>query len=550
MQLQCVLTPSTVRLFPASPPPVNKLTAIDAALNERFSFQLALRADAMARVTVSATAPEGWDVRIRRVGFVPVPHQNTKMPEDPLDTDGLGKIPGYVPDPLFDEASALLPARETNAFWLTVTPAPGAKPGRYVVGVSASPSDGNGGLCGKAVLRKLSIRLHHVTILSRKGFRVTHWFHADALIDWYGTKLFDSRFWKIAGAFLRDVAEHGQDTVYVPVFTPPLDGVKRPTQLLRVLRTHGGRYSFDWRDVRHYVRLARQSGLTHFEWSHLFTQWGAHNAIRVYEGQGAGKKLLWPADAPATSAVYRDFLSQYLPELRRFLAAEGILDVSFFHVSDEPDGEEALANYRAARAILAKYAPWMAGKCIDAVSQVAYGKEPGLIDVPVPSISTALDFLDAGIASWCYYCGSPRGTYLNHLMDTPLAKVAMHGFLFYRWPFRGFLNWGLNYWYVSQTSTLLDPFTSSDANAWPNWTYGGPFWVYPGKEGPVDSIRWEVFAEAMQDYALLQTVGIPADDPLFAPIKSFADFPKDAAWRIAAKARLYRLADIRAKKKP
>ena len=50
--------------------------------------------------------------------------------------------------------------------------------------------------------------------------------------------------------------------------------------------------------------------------------------------------------------------------------------------------------------------------------------------------------------------------------------------------------------------------------------------IYPGKDGPIDSIRWEVFAESLQDYAILQTAGIKPDDPLLAPLKSYADFPK------------------------
>jgi hypothetical protein len=54
--------------------------------------------------------------------------------------------------------------------------------------------------------------------------------------------------------------------------------------------------------------------------------------------------------------------------------------------------------------------------------------------------------------------------------------------------------------------------------------------VYPGPDGPLDSIRWEVFAESLQDYALLQTAGVDRDDPLFAAINGYGDFPRDPAW--------------------
>jgi hypothetical protein len=125
-------------------------------------------------------------------------------------------------------------------------------------------------------------------------------------------------------------------------------------------------------------------------------------------------------------------------------------------------------------------------------------------------------------------------------MDTPLAKIAMHGFLLYRWPFKGFLHWGYNYWYESQTRNLIDPYTVQDGKAWyKGWAYGDPFVVYPGTEGPVDSVRWEVLAESMNDYRLLQTCGTARNDHLLAHIRSFSSFPKTEQWRRNARRALF-----------
>jgi hypothetical protein len=533
MSLTCILTPSTVRHYPRQPLPSAALRAIAAARNERFSLQLALRADAAQKIRVAAEGPDGWSVRVRRVGLVPMAHHNTPVMADPRDMEGLGEIPGFVPDPLLDEQEMLLPQGELHAFWISVEPGPGAPAGRYTLAVTVTPLEGP----GRPLTRKVAIRLHDVVLPPRRDFQVTHWFYNDQIIDWYRTRLFDDRYWEIVARYMRNAAEHGQNVLYVPVFTPPLDGVKSPSQLLRVNRTGRNRYRFDWRDVRRYIRLAREQGITHFEWCHPFTQWGVRHAIRIYEGQGADEKLLWPADTGATSPTYRRFLEQYLPSLKRFLDAEGIRDVSFFHVSDEPHGEEMLANYQAARALLRELAPWMS--CMDAISQIEYARVPGMIDRPIPSIRVATDFIAEQIPCWCYYCCGPREKYLNHLFDTPLAKIAMHGLLFYRWPFEGFLHWGLNYWCESQKRNLIDPFATADGKRWPGWAYGDPFLVYPGPDGPIDSTRWEIFAESLQDYALLQAAGIARDDPLLADLRSFADFPKEAAWRLAAKSRLY-----------
>lgn len=540
MKLDCILTPSTIRHYPNSALPAKKLASVDAALNERFSFQVALRADFAQNVKVTLSGPEGWELRVRRVGYVPVPHHNTPVLPDPLETEGLGHIPGFSPDPLFDEETFALPQDETHAFWMTVRPAAKAEPGKYKLSVTVTAFDKDGKEVVKPVVCPLAVTLHNVVIKPRKGFDVTHWFYNDCLITWYKTALFDEKYWEILPAYIKDIVDHGQNVLYVPLFTPPLDSDKHPSQLLKVTVKGKDKYAFDWSDVRRYIRLAKKCGITTFEWCHFFGQWGCKRALRIYEGQGETEKLLWPAETPATADAYRLFLEQLLPELEAFLREEKILKKSLFHISDEPHGDEAKANYLLAKGMIAKIAPWM--RCIDAVSQIEFGRER-VIDVPVPSISTALQFHAEGIESWCYYCCGPRGEFLNHLMDTPLAKIAMHGFLFYRWPFKGFLHWGLNYWNLCQQRNLTDPFTVSDAKAWPGWAYGDTFYIYPGEKGPVDSIRWEIFAEALQDYALLQTLGVEADGKLLAPVKSFSDFPKDAAWRVAAKKKLYRLAD-------
>ncbi len=531
---------STRRLYPETRPPRKAVErTLDVAQNERFSFQVAVRHAGADPVQVHAEiqAPYGWAIRVRTVGYVPVRHLNLPIPPSQRDCEGMGHVPGYVPDPLFHEQSLLLPPRETHAFWVTGQPGGEVKPGTYELTVTVRSAR------GEPRTHRIPVRVHTLVLKPRSAFSVTHWFYADALIDWYRTDLFDHRFWRFLVAYVRNMVEHEQDTLLVPVFTPPLDGVKRPTQLLRVTRTGKDRYRFDWQDVRRYIRTARRCGIRNFEWCPFFTQWGAQYAIRIYEGQGRAERLLWPPETSATSPTYRRFLAQFLPALHDFLCAEKILRVSFFHVSDEPHGETHRINYKKARGMLAELAPWM--KVMDALSEIGYGRE-ALTDMPIAIIHKALDFARERIPSWCYYCCEPRGPFLNRLLDTPLAKIAMHGFLFYRWPFRGFLNWGYNYWYRSQTRQLIDPFTVQDGAVWPKWPYGDPFVVYPGPEGPLDSIRWEVLAEGLQDYRLLQTSGIPRNGLLLRAIQSFADFPKTEQWRQQARAAIFRFVEKQA----
>ncbi len=522
-RIVCWLQSSLQRIFPSTPAPVPQATpAIDliAARNERVSFQACVQNlgfDA-AEVKVSVLDSPGLDITVRRVGYVPMAHHNTGTPAEELD--GRGCIPGMVPDPLLPGNVTVLGPVESQSFWVTVNITAETEPGIYELAVRFEQQS--------ITIAQLTVPLavRSPVVQERRDFPVTHWFYADALCDWYNVEPFDKKFWALAEPYLANLGSHGIDCRYVPIFTPPTDGVKRPTQLLKISEPMRGQYWFDFSEVRHWTRLAQQHGARTFEWTHLFTQWGARYAIRVYRNTRNADSLLWPPETEATSRVYRNFLEQFLPAFHTFLQLEGLEDKSIYHVSDEP-GEQHLPGYRAARAMLQDLAPWM--KVADALSDVEFGRE-GLTDIPIPSISTAHAYAEANLPAWVYFCCGPRGQFLNRLMDTPLAKIRLSGWLFYRLHARGFLHWGYNYWYKSQTQELIDPFTEQSGMAWPGWAYGDPFVVYPGDDGPLDSIRWEVFAESLRDYALLQTLGISPDDASLDELKGYDEFPKGEQW--------------------
>jgi hypothetical protein len=192
--------------------------------------------------------------------------------------------------------------------------------------------------------------------------------------------------------------------------------------------------------------------------------------------------------------------------------------------------------------MLREIAPWM--KVMDALSDIAFARE-GLTDIPIPLITVAPEFVREGYPAWCYYWGGPRGRYTQRLLDTPLIKTRMLGWLCYRNRSRGFLQWAYNYWYKSQTRELIDPYQVTDGLRWPDWSYGDAFMVYPGQEGPVDSLRWEVFAESLQDYALLQSAGVDPDDTMLAEIEDYAEFPREETWLGERRKRSLQLLDRR-----
>ena len=543
-KIVCWLESSLKRVYPQSPIGQARAMTLLSPRNARVSFQACLRNQSTCAITVdcSVTAPEDLKVSIRRVGYVPMWNHTADVPM--TEQDGVGFTPGLVPDPLYPEHSVTSGPWGNQSFWITVSVPQSVSPGARTLTVHLTPAGAKEGVEAKM---DVNIDVRPLTIKPRRDFPVTHWWNADCIYDWYKVKPFGDEWFKLTENYMTDMVAHGSDVIFVPVFHHRREVVERPSQLLIVTSPKPGKYKFDWTRVRRFVAMARRSGFTRFEWPHLWhmkiTPEGAITAAaepqRVYL-DGSGKpKLMVPAYYPATGEDYVRFLKQFLPEFHKFLIDQKLLEVSYFHVSDEPGGSaDDLARYKAVRNMLHDLAPWTDGKVIDAMSDVNYGKMH-LIDGPVPNVQAAKAYIDAGIPHWVYYCCGPRGEYLNRFFDTPLAKIRMSGWLFYHLKALGFLHWGYNFWYVMDLGfnpvpqKLVDPFTDGAAGTTSGGAgepYGDSFVVYPGENGPIDSIRWEVFAESLQDYAMLQSAGVKPDDPMLAELKDYADFPKSQRW--------------------
>jgi hypothetical protein len=512
---------SLERIFPDAAPGSGELSLL-AARNATVAFQCGIRNDQPLMLDVECQVLGADDLRpqVRLVGLVRVDHLTPHTPLEELD--GVGRIPGLVPDPLWPRTKASLGPCESRSFWITLHVPADAKPGPRDFQVRISTDAGK-----THVELPVHLEISRLVVQPRRDFPVIHWWRGEATWDYYKTGMFDDRWWKLTRLQLEDMLAHGSDVVYVPIFFDRRETFKRPCQLLIVNEPRPGVYEFDWSRVKKFVDMCKEIGFKRFEWSHLWIYWGVENPVRVYRKVGENYVMLWPPEISGFSETFLTFLKQFLPAFHGFLKQEGVLESSYFHLSDEPGSGQHIKNYRRARQLLRELAPWM--KVMDALSDVEYGKQ-GLTDTPIPLVSAAQAYIDAGIPHWVYYCCVPQGPWLNRFMDTPLAKIRMSGWLFYHLGAGGFLHWGFNYWHKMEREEVGDPFNDASNASWPGIPYGDPFMIYPGPDGPLDSIRWEVFAESLQDYAILQSAGIKRDDPMLADLKSYAVFPKDPEW--------------------
>ncbi|ANH81845.1 hypothetical protein A8C56_13435 [Niabella ginsenosidivorans] len=517
------LVSSLQRVFPQSPVKTTPELEILAARSGRVSFQVAFHSNMKDQTHISCNVENAAEVnpQVRLVGLVPMPHFNTDVSKEELD--GTGYLPGWLPDPLYPVNKTEANPFESRSFWITLHIPATLAPGIHRYPVRLTWQEGRE---EKSSTLYVNVRVGSLVIQPRKDFHVTHWWRGEAISLQYKTKLFDEKWWQLTRACMKNLIEHGNDVAFIQNFFELRAVFQQPCQMLIVKEPSPGRYEFDWSLVKRFVAMCRELGYKKFEWAHLWLYWGVQNAMHIYKKEGDAYRLLWDENLPATSGIYINFLKQYLPSLHDFLLKENMLNDSYFHLSDEPWSEH-IDNYKKARDILRRLAPWM--KVMDALSDVRYGREH-LTDIPVPIISSDEAYRKENIPHWVYFCTGPRNKWLNRLYDTPLAKIRMSGWLFYRLKAQGFLHWGYNFWYKLDREEAGDPFTEGAAYAYPGIAAGDPFAVYPGPDGPYDSIRWEVFSESLQDYAILQTAGVQPDDVLLSALHSYEDFPKSEQW--------------------
>jgi hypothetical protein len=451
--------------------------------------------------------------------------------------------PGLYPDLLLPVDGPISPSKQWQSVWITVNAEKQAVPsGQYSIKLSFKEQDSGEVLASETFdLTVIDEKLPEQSLIH------TMWFHTDCLATWYEDEVFSDAHWDRIQQYVKTAVDHGINMILTPIFTPPLDtqvGGERPTvQLVDVVKT-GDKYQFGFDKLKRWVELCRANGVKYFEFAHLFTQWGAKHAPKIMAVENGEEKRIFGWETDATGPEYENFLDQFLPELVSFVRENGLENCSYFHVSDEPR-EEHLEFYENASRILNKHLKDF--PIIDALSSYAF-YEKGLVKKPIPASNHIEPFLDNNVPDlWTYYCCSQYKKVANRFFAFPSARSRILGIQLYKYKIQGFLQWGYNFWYSQYSVRPIDPFKVTDAGkAFPS---GDPFIVYPGEDGPLESIRSEVFYDALQDLRALilleEKIGREEvirllEEGLESPI-TFSEYPRDDQWLLQKREQINKL---------
>lgn len=464
--------------------------------NERYNFQLAIYSDYERLAPRSTVTVEGIDpaaVSVREVVEIPAGVASYPDADDYVINPGIGS--GLYPDLLrpLENGNLMIRPKSHVTLWITVHSPEGLTPGKYDVKITVKNEWENEEFSTVYALEVLPARLGETDLI------YTNWFHYDSIVDYYRVESFGEEFYKILGSFLDSAVTHGMNMLYVPLFTPPLDteiGGERTTVQLVGIERRNGKYSFDFEKLSKFIDFAAARNVKYYEMTHLTTQWGAKACPKIMATTENGYERIFGWDTRSLSEEYKTFLSQFLPALDEFLKSKGVAERTYFHISDEPNEEQRPYYnevYDFIRPLIADY------KVMDASSDLE-----SKVDCPVISTTHATPIMPE--KNWAYYCCTAYKEYLsNRFFNMPSERNRVLGWQLYLSGVKGFLHWGFNFYSSQYSIRKINPFLETDAGgAFPS---GDSFVVYPGSDGTAwDSLRLEVFYEALGDLAALKTL--------------------------------------------
>lgn len=284
--------------------------------------------------------------------------------------------------------------------------------------------------------------------------------------------------------------------------------------LFQVYRQQDGTFSIDWTEFDRFAEyiLARGANVLHLAPTQWFAYWfsdklkGAYNT-ETFTDRATGKVEQFAY--PYLSDEHKKMLQWYLREACDHFEKKGWLKYAYLQPFDEVgESPEVLQILRT---------------CEDADPRVKI-----LMDVLRPGDSKAMtDMIDIwcplspnlpgggfdrvrkeGDEVWWYVCIGPKKPFANLFTNWSMVEHRQLFWQSWKYQAQGLLYWGINFWNWWGTEKPYDKETAWPAGKWSSSTtssdtVGDGYFIYPGPDGPLPSLRLQAILDGIEDYEYL-----------------------------------------------
>jgi sialidase-1 len=399
---------------------------------------------------------------------------------------------GVIADPLREVDSVDVPAGEAQPVWFTLAVPAHARPGTYHSRITVTADK------VEPVVYDLSVGVADVTLPppAQRNFHLNLWFQPDTVADQAGLELWSDEHFAAIRPYLRDLASRGQRVINSAVAEDPWpvrwpDGQWRsqtyvPYHSLVDWYHDGQKWSFDFANWDHLVQEGQRAGVGPYIHAYGLLMFRGYQHV-VYTDTRTGQRV--DREVSLGGAQWTEAWSAFLVAFEDHVRDRGWLDRTYLAFDERPASEMQVAVD-----LVRKVAPVFTDQIAIAGSANTdkFARDLSLNYSDVDHWSQEMiDRRKAeGKLTTFYTWSSPL--YPNTV--TPAAPLGSRvlSWLSAKRNLDGYLRWAYNSW-------PQDPYTD------PSYRYrqGDEYLVYPGENGPVSSIRWEVFRDGQEDFALL-----------------------------------------------
>ena len=483
------------KVFPSDPLKAKIYDETTVLHGEPVSFQLAVKADDLKLgVKIEIDSPISAHIQVGIVELVASMMPNYKNHDDYL----LKTTPGLYPDPIVTKDAYGLVHEQWNGFWVYVQ-TKGVKPNDYPIKLKVIHEE------TVVAVEEFTLRVLDIPVKFH-GIKRTEWFYLDCIADLHRVDMLSDAHFELIEKYVENYVEHGGNMILTPLFSPPLEmfvGGQRPTVQLVEIRKFVDTYHYNFELLERFMDLCLAKGVLYFEMNHLFSQWGAEYAPKIFAWVDGSYEQLFGWHTRADRDLYKDFLASFLHALQQFLQEKNWEHLCHFHISDEPNSSN-IHHYETAKNIIRNAG--LQAPIFDALSEFDFYQR-GLVEVPVASTNHIDVFVKNQVPDlWAYYCCMEHHSYLsNRFLNMSGLRTRIIGLQLYVAGISGFLHWGYNHWYGHKClNQQLNPYHNTDADR--GFPSGDAFLVYPGEKGPVSSIRLKQLQLAFSDIGLCKTL--------------------------------------------
>ncbi|MDP2654704.1 MAG: DUF6067 family protein [Candidatus Omnitrophota bacterium] len=461
-------------------PAIRKSVDVSAARHEYESFQVVVKAGEQPVRTVSLEISdlteengeskiEKANISWRVVGYVP-----TIKPYYPV------KYVGLWPDPLMPAAATEVDPGSTQPFWVTIYVPPDAKAGNYS-GLITVKAEG-----ASSVEIPLKLRVYDFTLPVESRFKTAFDFYGHETFKRYpqgekeSAEAYDARLATINDKFIMAMLRYRINPILN--IDPTKDSELALVDRYRVL----GLNNFS---------IGKRGGTLGNNWPK--DDGGIEGLLGLYRTYGEMLKL--NKFLPYTYIYTWDEGKLGNPDVAKLCsmihrAYPGLKNMVCYHGFWDPD----------------KHPGW--GKDIDIWT----------FQIDNFNLEKMRKLTDLGLEIWMYISGPGGYGTPNLAMDFDSMDYRIVPWLCWKYDIKGFLYWCVNWW------PKVDPFKNAQNSKWEQNANG--LLLYPGEDGPIASLRIEIFRDGMEDYeyiqALLDKMKIIKRQKLAGPFEKFYDQSK------------------------